>query len=152
MTKFQYDYRILKISFQSYIFTFDTYETRNQCICTILWRAACLRIIEQLIAPDIKFNKFEQLHTDLLHVHRQPRKYFYIKISEILEIFKISNPDYLSQIVKIFLQNSVMSIVTFECEIYSEKIMSLSSWISYPLLANPGKFIQIFFANSVHGS
>ena len=147
MTKFQYDYRILKISFQSYIFTFDTYETRNQCICTILWRAACLRIIEQLIAPDIKFNKFEQLHTDLLHVHRQPRKYFYIKISEISEFLKFQ-----TQIVKIFLPNSVMSFVTFECEIYSEKIMSLSSWISYPLLGNPGKFIQIFFANSVHGS
>lgn len=58
----------------SFIFTFDTYETRNQCICTILWRAACLRIIEQLVDPNIKFTKFEQLHTDLLQVHRQPSK------------------------------------------------------------------------------
>jgi len=82
-TEFSKPYILMQLSprnhkHHSYIFTFDTYETRNQCICTILWRAACLRIIEQLIAPDIKFNKFEQLHTDLLHVHRQPRKYFYI--------------------------------------------------------------------------
>lgn len=78
-TEFSKPYILMQLSprnhkHHSYIFTFDTYETRNQCICTILWRAACLRIIEQLIAPDIKFNKFEQLHTDLLHVHRQPSK------------------------------------------------------------------------------
>ena len=51
--------------------TFDTFDCRNQAICTILWRADCLRFIDQLSLPGITAAEFESLHTKLLKVHLQ---------------------------------------------------------------------------------
>jgi len=57
-----------------FMLTFDTFDCRNQAICTILWRADCLNLIDQVSRPNITATKFESLHTKLLRVHLQPSK------------------------------------------------------------------------------
>jgi hypothetical protein len=57
-----------------FLLTFDTFDCRNQAICTILWRADCLRFIDELSRPNITSSVFESLHTKLLKVHLQPSK------------------------------------------------------------------------------
>jgi len=57
-----------------FLLTFDTFDCRNQAICTILWRADCLRFIDELSRPNITSSVFESLHTKLMKVHLQPSK------------------------------------------------------------------------------
>lgn len=54
-----------------FLLTFDTFDCRNQAICTILWRADCLRFIDELSRPNITSSVFESLHTKLMKVHLQ---------------------------------------------------------------------------------
>jgi hypothetical protein len=129
-----------------YIFTFDTYEIRNQCICTILWRADCYRIIDQILDPKIDFKHFEQNFIQLLRTHRHPSKLTSLTLEHLqITIHNASALEMLSDSVAEILVQANPKLLSYLAT-SSEFIENLGQFLQYNPIPCPqlSKILEMY--------